>query len=86
VIFYTGPETDLTAMVCRDTQDIHILTNMHHPPTNGNFCDEHENTVKPEIIQEYKKYMGYADIGDRIIEFFNITPDMEVGIKLFFIP
>ena len=37
---------DLTAMVWRDKQDVHILTNMHHSPTNCNFCDEHGNGIK----------------------------------------
>jgi hypothetical protein len=38
---------DLTAMVWRGKRDVHILTNMHHPPANGNFCDEHGNATKP---------------------------------------
>jgi hypothetical protein len=57
---------DLTAMVWRAKCDVHILTNMHHPPTNGNFCDKHGNAIKPEIIQDYNRHMGYAGLGNRM--------------------
>jgi hypothetical protein len=46
---------DLTAMVWRDKRDVHILTHMRHPPASGNFCDEHGNAIKPEIIQDYNR-------------------------------
>jgi hypothetical protein len=42
---------DVTATVWRDKQDVHILTNMHHSPTNCNFCDEHGNGIKQVIMQ-----------------------------------
>jgi hypothetical protein len=41
---------DLTAMVWRDKRDVHIVTNMHHSPTNCNFCDAHGNGIKQVII------------------------------------
>jgi len=53
---------DLTAVVWRDKQDVHILTNMHHSPTNCNFCDEHGNGIK-QIIMQYNKHMGHIDRG-----------------------
>ena len=42
---------DLTAMVWRDKQHVHVLTNMHHSPTNCNFCDELGNGIKQIIMQ-----------------------------------
>jgi hypothetical protein len=27
-----------------------MLTNMHNPPAEGNFCDDHGNAIKPEIV------------------------------------
>jgi hypothetical protein len=39
---------------------------MHQPPTNGNFCDEHGNAMQPELIQDYNRHMGYADVGGRM--------------------
>jgi hypothetical protein len=33
---------NLTAMIWKDKQDMHILKNMHRPPTTeGNFCEEY---------------------------------------------
>jgi hypothetical protein len=56
---------DLTAMVWRDKRDVCVLTNMHNPPAiEGNFCDEHGNALKPQIIQDYNQHMGYVDKGD----------------------
>jgi hypothetical protein len=63
---------DLTAMVWRDKKEVHLLTNMHHPPANGNFCDEHGNAIKPEIIQDYNRHMGYVDLGDRMTHSYSI--------------
>jgi hypothetical protein len=51
----------LTAVVYRDKPDVHKMTNMHHLPANGNFCDKHGNYIEPKIIQNYKTYMGYVD-------------------------
>jgi hypothetical protein len=47
---------DLTAMGWKDKRDVYILTSMHHPPTNGNFYDEHGNALKLVIVQDYNKH------------------------------
>jgi hypothetical protein len=49
---------DLTAPVWKDKQNINILTHTHHPPAEGNFCDEHGTTLKPALIQDYVRRMG----------------------------
>jgi hypothetical protein len=59
-------------MARSDKKDVHVLTNMHHPPTNGNFCDEHGNAIKPEIIQDNNRHTGYVDLGDRIAHSYSI--------------
>jgi hypothetical protein len=59
-------------MVWRDKRDVHVLTNMHHPPANGNFCDEHGNAIKPEIIQNYNRHVSYVDLGDRMTNSYSI--------------
>jgi hypothetical protein len=63
---------DLTALVWKDKRDVYILTNMHHPPTNGNFCDEHGNALKPVIVQDYNKHRGFIDLGDRMTNSYSI--------------
>jgi hypothetical protein len=39
---------NLTAMIWKDKGNVNMLTNIH-PPAEGNFCDEHGNTLKPAI-------------------------------------
>jgi len=43
----------LTAVICEDKQDMNMLTNMHRPPREGNFCNEHVNAQKPVIVTDY---------------------------------
>jgi hypothetical protein len=38
-----------------------MLTNMHNPPAEGNFCSEHENAVIPSIPEDYSENMGFVD-------------------------
>jgi hypothetical protein len=45
---------DLTAAAWRDKTYIHILTHTH------NFCDEHENAIKPYITEQYNWHMRYC--------------------------
>lgn len=45
---------NMMALVWKDKQDIHMLMNMHNPPTEVNFCDEYGNAIKP-AIEDYKK-------------------------------
>jgi hypothetical protein len=34
---------DMTAVVWKNNCDVHIRTNIHDPPAEGNFCDESGN-------------------------------------------
>jgi hypothetical protein len=40
-----------------------ILTNMHRPPAEGNFYDEHGEAQKPVIVPDYICHMGYVNAG-----------------------
>jgi hypothetical protein len=57
---------DLTALVWRDKRDVYILTNIHDPPREGNLRDEHGNAIKPAIVADYNRHMGYLDKADRM--------------------
>jgi hypothetical protein len=37
---------ELTALIMKDKTDVHVLTNMHNPPAEGNFCDDNGNASK----------------------------------------
>jgi hypothetical protein len=64
---------DMTASVWKDKRDVHMLTNMHNPPAEGNFCDDHGNAIKPAIVEDYNKHMGYVDKSDRMANSYSIS-------------
>jgi hypothetical protein len=49
-----------------------MLTNINHSPAEGNFCGEYGNTLKPAIVQDYNKHMGYVDKSDRMTNSYSI--------------
>jgi hypothetical protein len=42
------------AVIWKDKGDMHILTNIHRPPTEGNF-----------YVTDYSQHMGFINKGDR---------------------
>jgi hypothetical protein len=64
---------DMTALVWKDKRDVYILTNIHDPPAEGNFCDESGNALKPAIVADYNRHMGYVDKGDRMTNSYSIS-------------
>jgi hypothetical protein len=69
---------NLTAMIWKDKRHVNMLINMHHPPAEGNFHDEHGNTSKSLIIQDYNQHMGYVDKSDCMTNILHQQMDMEV--------
>jgi hypothetical protein len=61
---------DLTAVVWKDKQNINLLT---YSPAEGNFCDKHDDDLKPKIVQDYNKYMGYTDKCHRMTDSYSIS-------------
>jgi len=43
-----------------------LLTNIHDPPREGNYQDEHRNAIKPTIVADYNRHMGHVDNADRM--------------------
>jgi hypothetical protein len=43
-----------------------LLTNIHDPPTEGNYRDEHGNAIKPAIVVDYNSHMRHVDNPDRM--------------------
>jgi hypothetical protein len=64
---------NLTVMIWKNKRHVNMLTNMNHPPAEGNFHDEHGNTLKPVIIQNYNQLMGYVDKSDHMINTYSIS-------------
>jgi hypothetical protein len=50
----------MTAVI-KDKRNVHVLTNIHDPPEEGNCCDESRNALKPDIVQDYNQYLGYIN-------------------------
>jgi hypothetical protein len=42
---------ELTAIIWKEKSEVYTLTNMHNPPAEGNFCNEHGNAMKPSIVE-----------------------------------
>jgi len=57
----------------KDKRDVYVLTNMHTPPVEGNFCDESGSAVKPRVIADYNAHMGYVDKSDRMVNSYGIA-------------
>jgi hypothetical protein len=64
---------DLTTMLWRGKRDIRILTNIHDAPAEGNFCDTNGKAIKPQIVVDYNRHMGYVDNEDRIANSYSIN-------------
>jgi hypothetical protein len=50
-----------------------MSTNIHNAPAEGNFCTKGEKAIKPQIVTEYNRHMGYVDKGDRMANNFSIS-------------
>ena len=51
---------DLTAILWRDKRDVRVLTNIHGPQEECNFCDNNGKAIKPQIVADYNRHMGYV--------------------------
>ena len=69
----TKVKGNLTAVVWKDRQSVNVLKNLHSPPLEGNFCDEHGKAMKPAIIQDCNRHMGYVDKSDCMTNSYSIS-------------
>jgi len=69
----TKVKGNLTATVWKDKQNVNILTNLHSPLLEDNFCDEHGKAMKPAIIQNCNRYTGYVAKSDCIMNSYSIS-------------
>ena len=42
------------------------LTNIHDPPKERNYRDEHGNAIEPAIVADYNRHTGHVDNADRM--------------------
>ena len=76
---------ELTAILWRDKRDIYMLTNIHDAPAEGNFCDGNGKAIKPQIVADYSRHMGFVDKGDRMANSYSICRrTLKWTKKLFF--
>jgi hypothetical protein len=64
---------DMIAVVWKDKCDVNMLTNIHDPPDEGDFCDESGNTLKPAVMEDNNQHMGYVDKSDRMVNSYSIS-------------
>ena len=56
----------MTAILWRDNCDARVFKNIHDPPAEGNFYDNNGKAMKPQVVADYNRHMGYVDKGDRM--------------------
>jgi len=69
----TKVRSNLTAILWKDTQNVNILMNMHSPPLEGNFCNEHCKAVNLAIQKVYNRHTEYVDKSDHITNSYCIS-------------
>lgn len=57
----TRVQRNLCLIRWKDKQDMFILTNMHAPPPEDRLLDEFGNAIKPLVVEDYNKHMGYVE-------------------------
>jgi hypothetical protein len=72
----TKVKGNLTAILCEDKLNVNVLMNLHSPPLEGNFCDEHGKAMEPAIIHELNGHMGYVDKSDCMMSSYCISRQM----------
>jgi hypothetical protein len=61
-----------------------MLASMHVSPAEGSFCDEHGSAIKPAIVADYNKPMGYVDNMDRMTNSYSISHWTRKWTKILF--
>jgi hypothetical protein len=63
----------------------YMLTNIHDSPAEGNLCDSNGKAIKPQIVADYSRHMGYVDKGGRMANSYSIyRRTLKWTKKLFF--
>jgi len=63
---------EFTTIIWRDKGDVNILTIIHGAPAEGNFCYNYGKAIKPQIVADCNRHMGYVDKGDRMNNSYSI--------------
>jgi len=78
---------DLMAVVWKDKREVCLLTNIHDPPREGNYRDEHGNVIKLAIVADYNRHMEHVDNLDRLANSYTASHQTwKWTKKLFFHP
>jgi len=72
--------------VWKDKRDVCLLTNIHDPPREGNYRDEHGNVIKPAIVVDYNRHMGHVDNADRMANSYTTSRQTWKWTKKLFFP
>jgi len=52
---------NLTAILWKDRRGVRILNNIHDPSAEGNFRNSNGKAIKPQIVADYNRHMGYVE-------------------------
>ena len=75
----------LTALVSKDRREVYMLTNIDPLPAQGNFCDDSNRPMRPDILERYNRHMGYVENSDRMANSYSMCRrTFKWATKLFF--
>jgi len=74
----------LTTLVWKDRQEVYMLSNMDPPPAEGNFCDNSNRPVKPNLVERYSRHVGYDDKSYRIGNSYSMSDIPSSGPRNYF--
>ena len=64
---------NMTAVVWKNKHDVQVLTNIHDPPAESNFCDESGNALKPASVEDYNQHMNYVNKSEGMASSYSIS-------------
>ena len=61
-----GTRGGLTGLIWKNRREGYVLTNMNPALAEGNFCDYCNCPMKPNIVEQYNRHVGYIDSSDHM--------------------
>jgi len=75
---------DLIVVVWSGNRDVCLLTNIHNPPTEGIYRNEHGKVIKPAIVEDYNHHMGHVDNAGRMANSYTASRQTWMWTKMLF--
>jgi len=71
ITFFIGTPVGNTCI--QHKRDMRLLTNIHDPPREGNYRNEHGNAIKLAIVVNCNRHMGHVDNSNRLTNSYTVS-------------